>query len=239
MNNQQKSILVVSATEDECKPILQKIERLKTINSTSGHCLFSGIFNGQSIEILITGIGAVATTFRLTQTLMQRTYDRVFSIGIAGSFSNEIPIGETVQIVEDCFADLGIDDNGQFRTLDEEGLSNDDFDKSFLINNFIIKSPHSKLRGITVQTTSGSEKRIAEMIERYHPDVETMENAAFFYVCRKMQIPFASFRAISNKIEARNRKKWRIKEAIDNVNENLSALILLYIDSLSFSYNSV
>ena len=214
MYNQHSPVLIVAATEAECAPTMREIAECKKIMP----CLYSGTLNEQPVEILINGIGSVATTFWLTQTLIQRSYNRAISIGIAGSYADDILIGETVQITEDCFADLGIDDNGQFRRLREEGLICDDFDNEFIINPSPVLSPHRKLRGITVQTATGSQKRIDEFSGIYHPQVETMENAAFFYVCSKMQVPFASFRAISNKVEPRNRKNWQIAEAIENVN---------------------
>jgi nucleoside phosphorylase len=52
-----------------------------------------------------------------------------------------------------------------------------------------------------------------------------MENAAFFYVCRKQKIPFASFKAISNKVEPRNHENWRIAEAVESVNETLTEML--------------
>ena len=210
-------VLVISATEAECAPTLCKMADCKAI----APWLYSGTSQGHDIEVLLSGIGSVATTFRLTQTLLLRPFSRAISIGIAGSFSDEISICETVQITEDCFADLGIDHNGQFRNLYEEGLICDDSDSGFIANPSPTLSPHRKLRGITVQTASGSKTRIDELVRRFQPQVETMENAAFFYVCRTLNIPFSSFRAISNKVEPRNREKWRISEAIKNVNETL------------------
>ena len=216
------TLLLVSATEAECAPTLQKLTNRKTIVPW----LFTGNLKEQSVEILVSGIGAVATTFRLTQTLMQRTYSHAISIGIAGSYVDHISIGETVQITEDCFADLGIDNNGKFQTLREEGLTCDDFDGDFIINPSPLLSSHRKIQGITVQTATGSRDRINKLVERFHPQVETMENAAFFYVCKLMQIPFASFRAISNKVEPRNRKSWRVAEAIENINNALLDTLL-------------
>jgi len=213
--------LVVSATEAECALIMCNMTGRKTIFSG----LFSGTVSGQPIEVLISGIGSVSTTFRLTQLLMQRKYNRAISIGIAGSFADDIPIGETVQITEDCFADLGIDNNGQFLHLNETGLPCNYSDGEFMINPSPTLLPYRKVRGVTVQTASGSQKRIDAIKERFHPQVETMENAAFFYVCQQMQIPFASFRAISNKVEPRNRDNWRIEEAIKKMNESLLQMI--------------
>jgi len=214
-------ILVVSATEAECAQTLFEMIERKAISPW----LNSGTFQGQRIEVLLTGIGSVATTFRLTQTLMLRPYSRAIAIGIAGSFYDDIAIGETVQITEDCLADLGIDNNGQFLNLREERISCDDFDSDFIINLSPAFSHHRKVRGVTVQTASGSKTRIDDLVQRFHPQVETMENAAFFYVCRKHNISFSSFRAISNKVEPRNRKNWRIDEAVKNVNETLAGIL--------------
>ena len=217
-------ILLVSATEIECTPILREMVGC----TTTLPWLYSGTLQGQSVEILISGIGAVATTFRLTQTLMNRSYNCAISMGIAGSFADDIPVGEVIQITEDCFADLGIDNNGTFLHLQEAGIGNtDDCFSNFILNPSPTLSVHRKVRGITVQTATGSQKRIDELVNKYQPEVETMENAAFFYVCRLLQIPFASYRAISNKVEPRNRKKWCITEAIEKMNRAVNELIFL------------
>ena len=218
---EEHPILVVSATESECAPTLRQMIGRKAVSTW----LYSGMVQGQAIEVLLSGIGSTTSTFRLTQTLMVRPYSRTIAIGIAGSFVDDIFPGETVQITEDCFADLGIDNNGQFRSLRQEGLACNDFDGDFIINPSPILSHHRRLRGVTVQTASGSQKRIDELVQRCHPQVETMENAAFFYVCCMLKIPFASFRAISNKVKPRNRENWRISEAIENVNKNLNELL--------------
>ena len=217
-------ILLVSATETECTPILQEMTDCTTISPW----LFAGTLQGQSVEILISGIGAVSTTFRLTHTLMKRPYNRTISIGIAGSFSDSILVEEVVQITEDCFADLGIDNNGTLLNLREAGFNdaNDCF-SGLIPNPSPTPSLHRKVMGITVQTATGSQKRINELVNKFQPEVETMENAAFFYVCSMIQIPFASFRAISNKVEPRNREKWRITEAIEKINHAVSDLIFL------------
>ena len=215
-------ILLVSATETECAPILQKIDGRQPISP----CLYAGTLQGQSVNILISGIGTVSTTFRLTQTLISRSYSHAVSMGIAGGFTDDIPVGKVVQITEDRFADLGIDDNGTFINLREAGLSNsDNYFSDFIANPSPTPSFHRKVRGITVQTATGSQKRIDELVNKYQPEVETMENAAFFYVCRTMRIPFASFRAISNKVEPRNRENWRIAEAIKQLNCAVSEIL--------------
>jgi futalosine hydrolase len=44
-----------------------------------------------------------------------------------------------------------------------------------------------------------------------------MESAAFFYVCLSQKVPFAALRAISNKVEVRNKAAWNIPQAVQNL----------------------
>jgi futalosine hydrolase len=64
---------------------------------------------------------------------------------------------------------------------------------------------------------TGSVGTRAKLVNKYDPDIETMEGAAFFYICARECIPFISVRAISNMVERRDRKKWNIPLAIDNL----------------------
>ena len=52
-----------------------------------------------------------------------------------------------------------------------------------------------------------------------------MEGAAFHYVCLQQKIPFIQLRAISNYVGERNKTKWKMKEAIINLNEKLIFLL--------------
>jgi futalosine hydrolase len=52
-----------------------------------------------------------------------------------------------------------------------------------------------------------------------------MEGAALHYVCLLEKIPFLQVRSISNYIGERNKKKWNIKESINNLNKELIRLL--------------
>ncbi len=218
-------VLIVSATAREASPLMDQLDGRKNILPN----LFTGNLNDQPVEIAICGIGTTVTAFNLTRLLSQRIYGCAVSLGIAGAFGDDIAVGEVVQIVEDCFADSGIDDNGKFLSLREAGLTNNEegiFTGDFVVNPSPALSPYRNVRGITVQTASGSAERINELTDKYRPEAETMENAAFFYVCRMMQIPFVSFRAVSNKVEPRNRNNWQIAQAVERVNAAVTNYIL-------------
>jgi len=68
--------------------------------------------------------------------------------------------------------------------------------------------------GVTVNTVHGDERSIARVVERFNPDVESMEGAGFMYSCLVHGIPFAQVRAVSNRVERRNRAAWKLDEAI-------------------------
>jgi futalosine hydrolase len=53
-----------------------------------------------------------------------------------------------------------------------------------------------------------------------------MEGAALHYVARMEKIPFIQLRSMSNYIAERNKKKWNMKEAIRNLNEELVKLLM-------------
>jgi futalosine hydrolase len=59
---------------------------------------------------------------------------------------------------------------------------------------------------------------IKGMKEKYMPVIESMEGAAFHYVCLKESIPFVQFRAISNMVGERDKKKWKMKDAVEALN---------------------
>jgi futalosine hydrolase len=129
----------------------------------------------------------------------------------------------------DCFGDYGIDNNGLFISLSEAGFANASSDVNSLSNPWLkkIDIPEYlvKVRGITLGTVSGSEQSIGKIRQLWNPDIETMESAAVFYVCLLLNKPFICLRAISNFVELRDKGKWRIKEALDNLNTEVIKFI--------------
>jgi futalosine hydrolase len=76
-----------------------------------------------------------------------------------------------------------------------------------------------KASALTINTVSGSSFTATARFEKYGCQLESMEGAAFHFVCLQERIPFAQVRAISNYVEARDKSKWKIKEAVGNLNE--------------------
>lgn len=187
------------------------------------------------ISVLVTGVGSVATAWAMKKWLQNNgNPDIAVNAGIAGSYSENIGIGEVVMPVSDCFADLGIETDTGFIPLKDTYLMEPNkfpFTGGNIIcdNEFTEKlKPYFRaVKAITVNMSSGSEKTIERLKAHFNPDIETMEGAAFFYVCSMEKIPFIALRAVSNRVGATERRNWNIPLAINNLSEKLKELLTL------------
>jgi futalosine hydrolase len=220
-------VLIVFASRDEAA-ILEKIPGI--IHDGAGfryaNCM---------IYYLVTGVGGISTAWGMKQWLSQNNPpDLAINAGIAGAYNDNIIIGNVVIPVTDCFADLGIEFAEGTKTLAEAGLMNPDefpFEGGIIYCRNIyedrVGSILKKVNGITVNTCSGTATTIEKLKNKFNPDIETMEGATFFYICAREKIPFLSVRAISNKVEPRNRDSWNIPLALENLTEKLGEILLM------------
>ena len=181
-------------------------------------------------DILITGVGIPATVYYLTQKLMTEKYDLVIQAGIAGSFSERLNLGEVVAIKEDTFADLGIEEKGNLQTLFETGFikKNDfPFTNGWLVNQHpaLEKNFWRLAKGITVNKISDNEVHNKLMQQKFAAEIESMEGAAFHYVCLQQKINFLQIRSISNTVGERDKTKWKMKTSIENLNKELIKIV--------------
>ncbi|HEY0610467.1 MAG TPA: hypothetical protein VGD35_12440, partial [Chitinophaga sp.] len=72
---------------------------------------------------------------------------------------------------------------------------------------------------------TGSPASIERLEQKYAPDIESMEGAAFHFACLQEAVPFLQLRSISNYVEARDKSKWNIPLAVKQLNETLIALV--------------
>ncbi len=182
--------------------------------------------NPHDTDFLITGVGMTATTYALTKKLSKKKYDLALNMGFAGTFREEIKIGEVVNVVTDCFADLGAEDGDKFLTLSQLGLLDED---KFPFWNGKLKTDEARehaslqslkhVKAITVNKVHGNDDSIQRVIKKFHPDIESLEGAAFFYVCMMEKIPCIQLRAISNRVERRNRNSWNLDLSLQNLKQ--------------------
>ena len=181
-------------------------------------CVDSYTHGAHEIDVLITGVGMVATAAWCSRALTQTSYDLALNVGVCGSFDAFIEPGTVVHVVSDRLAELGAEDDDRFLTLEEMELSGE--------SEFVNLDPPSipeldqlpAVTGITVNTVHGNARSIAAVTHRFSPQVESMEGAAFMSACLNHKVAFAQVRAVSNLVEPRNRESWKMADAIRNLN---------------------
>lgn len=202
-------LLITAATEMEIAPFLA---------------------HSTDTDYLVTGVGVPACLYQLQKKLFSVKYDCVIQAGIAGTFTTDIALGETVLIGKDIFADLGMFENNQFQSLFQTDFIKKDeppYTDGWLQNNPKLMDQFSlpKCTGITVNTVTDNTTIINEYKRLYHPMIESMEGAALHYVCGMQHTPFLQLRAVSNMVGERDKSKWNIAAAVHNLNNHLQEIV--------------
>ena len=211
-------LLLTAATAAEIQPVIDFLE--KNDFAIQPH----------EAEVLITGVGAVATTYLLSYNINTHRPDLIIQAGIAGSFRADEP-GKTLAIEQDSFGDIGVWEKGQFKNIFDLHLADDNqvpFTNRWLVNpnqKLLQLSGLEPVKAITVNEITTVNKRIEWYKQNLSPVVESMEGAALHYVCLQENIPFLQIRSISNAIGERDKIKWNLPEAISKLNEKLILLL--------------
>lgn len=212
-------VLLVAATPFEIAGISAWLAQHFSANE-------SGVFsrNQLNIKLLVTGVGPIATAWQLGRFFSAYRPDWVINAGVAGAFDRRLDLGEVVNVTQEQFGDLGVEEpDGRLTDLFELGLI---AANAAPFQAGILKNPGGDqaaflpaVKGLTVSKVHGSAASITA-IQRKYPEVqiESMEGAAFFYACLESGVPFLEIRAISNYVEPRNRAGWRLEEAIQQLN---------------------
>jgi futalosine hydrolase len=214
----QMHILLVSATEFEIQPFFSLLENEKYQ------------LNGNTIDVLITGVGQVMAAYSLTTNLLSKTPHLVIQAGIAGCFGDSLILGETVLVKQDTFGDVGMEEKENFTTLFDAGFAGKNdfpFIDGWLINTHTVlnQSLLKNVKAVTVNKVSDSLVQKNQLLNNFEPEIESMEGAAFHYVCLQRKIPFIQIRSVSSAVGERDKSKWQIKDAIINLNRELEKLV--------------
>ena len=207
-------MLIIAATETELKAI--------PANAAMGR---------HTIEPLVTGLGLLTSAISLMKKIHNQKPDLVIQIGIAGSLSHSLPIGEAVAVKSETVGDLGVVENGEFQSIFKMGLAKSDefpFTTGRLIN------PHEQLLhlselqlvdAVSVNEISTHPSSIQYYHEKLGASIESMEGAAFHQVCLAFSIPFIQIRGVSNRAGIRDKSQWNIPLAIASYTHALKNLI--------------
>ena len=225
-------IAILSPTIFESAALLNYLEQHFTLDQ--------GIYKKQnlSISLSVCGVGLVNTAIH-TSHIAQKESDLMILIGLAGTFNREFEIGSVVNVTEEMYGDLGAEDqDGGLLSVHDLKLIPENkppFKNGKLINPSANEfSFLPKVRSISVNKVSGSQKSIDLVQAKFGVDIENMEGASFFQVCLSQRKRFLQLRAISNYVEPRNKDNWKINKAL----VNLTDVLVNIIDNLVLATSS-
>jgi futalosine hydrolase len=203
-------VLIVAATAMEIAPLVASLH----FEASRGQRLNGYTHAGHNVDVLVTGVGMVATAAWTSRVLTESRYDLGLNLGVCGSFDPAFPPGSVVHVASDRIAELGAESDDGFVSIDDLGLPAEYTFVNAAVPENAALSGLPIASGITVNTVHGSEESIATVVRRFNPDVESMEGAGFMHACQIHGIAFAQVRAVSNIVEKRNREAWTLDEAI-------------------------
>ena len=210
--------LLIAATLPEITPFIEQYRMNRSWPATN------------NIDILITGVGLTATTYSLTRQLQTKRPDMIIQAGVGGCFNTTIRLGSVFAIKQEAIADQGVIESGKLKTLFDlklVPLNQHPFSNGWLVNksDLLKKSKLQKVKGFSVNEITTSKQKIKRYKKAFEPVVESMEGAALHYVCLMEKISFLQIRSVSNYVGERNKKNWKLKESITNLNNELISLL--------------
>jgi futalosine hydrolase len=184
--------------------------------------------NTPKTELLISGVGQLRTAYALQKKIHLNRPGLVIQAGIGGGNSKE-DIGTVYAISSEKTGDLGLLEKSGFTSVFDMGL--DQPDHFPFLNGKLMNPYHQLLEwtglplmdGNTVNELKSDD--FAGFQRNGAPVVENMEGAALHYVCLMEAIPFLQIRSVSNVTGDRDKKRWKLKEAVENLNKSLVFLI--------------
>ena len=208
--------LLVAATEMEMQPARQ---------------LLDGV---PGISFFVTGVGPVETAVNLTKLLSSQAKDfsHVINFGVGGAYTETGP-----ELLDICLADheilgdLGICCGSTIESFGSQLAVKSEFS---MMNNFLdnvsgilnIKNiTYHQGAFVTVTCTSGTLKRGVYLRDKYKAICENMEGASVARACQAYGLPCVELRCISNLVEDRDTKKWKLAGACLKAAETVATIV--------------
>ncbi|MDR2912279.1 MAG: hypothetical protein LBV38_03120 [Alistipes sp.] len=164
MNSNKKNIIVIIPTETE-----------------------SRFLGDRSIRVYHCGVGPAECGSFTAKMIVDHKPDLMILAGTAGTYSDDIVVGETVVVVSETTAALGRlsegANGGEFTPL---------FQKTYTAP--VVPKGYRTVRSNTVNTSGGV------IVHPVKAEIENMEGAAFLAVCDRLGVPAMEVRTVSNRV---------------------------------------
>ncbi|HET8984632.1 MAG TPA: futalosine hydrolase [Trueperaceae bacterium] len=221
--------LVIGATWFELAPLLDDLtdERAQE-DAPAWPTVRVGRLAGVPVVITAGGIGKANTAAAIAGVHGAVGIRAVLQLGIGGAYpgpTGEPPLapGSVAIAASEYDLDLGVGVGDQWRGLESIGFASVATDPPTY--NLIATDPGSTTRAAnatgspivpfaTSDSVTSDSVRAAWIARLTGARIESMEGAAAAQVCLALDLPFLEIRAVSNEVGVRDKRLWRIHEAI-------------------------
>jgi futalosine hydrolase len=177
---------------------------------------------------LVTGVGPVETTLRLTRFLSvcEEQFEAVINFGVGGAYimpdQSHLQQPELLNIClaeQEVLGDFGVwlEDSVLYLDSSLTGEIVYPMDAALLKKSRTVLDrlgiPYHTGNFITVNGATGTTTRGKMLQSEWNGICENMEGAAVARVCREFNLPCLELRCISNYVEDRDISTWRLQDA--------------------------
>ncbi|MBM3413159.1 MAG: futalosine hydrolase [Bacteroidetes bacterium] len=211
--------LIIAATPIEIQPFLKKLQEKGSLTASS-----------IELDVLISGIGLLATSYALQKQIQLKRPDLIIQAGVGGCFDRKLKLGKVFIIQKEAVADQSVIELKKLKTLfalDLVPANQPPFQKGWLVNphSIVKKLRLPKVTGISVNEITTQPQKVRYYKKQFNPIIESMEGAALHYIALQEKIPFLQLRSSSNYIAERSKKNWNMPAAIASLNQSLLTLL--------------
>jgi futalosine hydrolase len=187
------------------------------------------------VAVVVSGVGRSAAAGAVAWNLAQRSYNCVLSVGVAGALpASGLEVGDVVAGSEAVFHEEGLITPEGHQSMAALGFPLTDGDE---VTNRVAADP-LLLRYLTdvcdrvgpiatVAGCSGTDAAASEVEHRTGACAEAMEGAAVLATARRLGVPAAELRVISNTTGDRPAQRWDLDSAVERLATALRDLLAL------------
>lgn len=223
----------------EAEPVRARM-RVREMARIGGREVARGELGGREVLLAAAGMGKVNAAQGLTALLEREGAAGVVGFGVGGAYPGSgLAVGGVALATEEVYGDEGVDTPTGWISTEEIGIPLAEVAGAPRYNRFPldparVAAAEASLRTaglafvagpfVTVSACSGTARRGAELAARFGAVCESMEGAACAHVAALYGVPYLEVRGVSNLVEDRDLRGWRLREAADAAARGVEAL---------------
>lgn len=225
-----KTIGLICATGLEAEPLLPFLSSMAELG-IGRFPAWRGRLADVEVMLVAGGMGKTNAAHAATLLMETQAPARLVGFGVGGAYPGSgASVGSIVLADAEIYGDEGVDTPDGWFPTDEIGIPLLETERERLFNRFPVDSQTLEIAVgsltragqhpivgtfVTVSCCSGQADRGLELAARHSAVCETMEGAAYAHVAAIYGAPFLEVRGISNLVEDRDLRRWKLAEAAE------------------------